>query len=408
MIKRLIYNIYDFFTFRQNFYYKKFEKFDLASIDFLKTYQIGMVTGNPLIKAKSWGEFYKLPITSKKDLPDSPSMGNYRQHETSGSTGQPRVIWVPKESWSRKDAIFTRSWARMGRKSTDWVLRLISGEPKYPFYDWLRNVKPMNYKTISQKHVDWVVKNKPFLIHGPGGAIRQLCELLISQGHENILKDIKIHWCSESSAGHKERLVPYVKEFHEQYGLAELPTVGAPDGYGNIQVVSEMGIIEILDDDGKEVRPGQEGYIVVTDFNNTITPIVRYRCGDRGKKEIYCNNKIGQSYEIIYNIIGRGVDFYDGPEVKKAIGWWVVAPISHTMGHLIEKWRCEINIKERRFYLFVKLKGKFDAQDEGYSSYKSWVLENVGLECKFVEILPEMDEKYDIYWKNKLVKVVVE
>ena len=68
----------------------------------------------------------------------------------------------------------------MGR-TNEKVLRLMAGEPSYAFYDWLRNVKPMNYRTVGQEHVDWLVKNKPYLIHGPGGAIRQLCELVIKR-----------------------------------------------------------------------------------------------------------------------------------------------------------------------------------------------------------------------------------
>jgi hypothetical protein len=288
----------------------------------------------------------------------------------------------------------------MGRKDSDLVFRLISGEPQYEFYDWLRNVKPMNYKTIGQKHVDWVVKNKPFLIHGPGGAIRQLCELLISQGYENILRDIKIHWCSESSAGHKERLEPYVKEFHEQYGLAELPTVGAADGAGLLQIVSEMGIVEILDEGNNPVPDGEEGYIIVTDFNNNVTPIVRYKSGDRGKKRY---SWLG--YEVLYDVIGRGVDYYSGPELKRAIGWWVVSPISHILGEYIEKWRCQIEPKNGKFILFYKKRKEFDSTK--LKPYSEWVAENVGLKTEFVEISGGFDEKYDIYWKNKLVKVVL-
>jgi hypothetical protein len=282
----------------------------------------------------------------------------------------------------------------MGRKD-EWVFRLISGEPKYSFYDSLRNVKAMNYKTLSQDHVDWVVNNKPYLIHGPGGSIRQLCEMIIDAGHQDVLKDIKIHWCSESSYGHKERLEPLVKEFHEQYGLAELPTVGATDGNGNIRVVMEQGIVEILDDDGNQTPEGDEGYIVVTDFNNHQTPIIRYMCGDRGKIKKYGN------YYVLYDIIGRGVDYYNGPEVKRPIGWWIVSPISHTVGDIIDKWRCEINIPKKTLFLYVKFKGQKNF--EKLSPYADWVKENVGLDTEFIEA---EDENYDIYWKNKLVRVV--
>jgi len=392
-MKQLLYKIFDRITFNQIPYLHFFIDMENRTVEELKEFQLKKLN---YLGIKSWDDFYRMPITTKSDLPLKPRFPEkeMRQHETSGSTGQPRVIWVPPETWHRKDAIFTRSWIRMGRKK-EWVFRLISGEPKYPFYDWLRNVKAMNYKTLSQKHVDWVVKNKPFLIHGPGGSIRQLCEMIIDAGHQDVLKDIKIHWCSESSYGHKERLQPLVKEFHEQYGLAELPTVGATDGKGNIRVVMEQGVVEILDDDGNPTSEGEEGYIVVTDFNNYQTPISRYKCGDRGKIKFH------NGYYILYDIIGRGVDYYNGPEVKRAIGWWIVSPISHTIGDIIEKWRCEVNIPRKMLILYVKFRNEenFDA----LKPYSDWVKENVGLDTEFV--IAE-DEQYDIYWKNKLVRVV--
>ena len=242
----------------------------------------------------------------------------------------------------------------------------------------------MNYRNVGQKHVDWVVKNKPYLIHGPGGSIRQLCELIIEAGREDILKDIKIHWCSESSSGHKERLEPMVKEFHEQYGLAEMATVAATDGHGNLKIVGEKCFVEILDDEGKKVEDGHEGYIVVTDFNNDITPIVRYKSGDRGKTKLHENG-----YYVLYDIIGRGIDYYNGPEVKRAIGWWVVSPISHTLGELI-----------------LHFKGTAESNDPDFGKYGAWVKENLGLSTKIVKSEEELD--YSIYWKNKLVKVVID
>ena len=66
----------------------------------------------------------------------------------------------------------------------------MAGEPKYPFYDWLREVYPHNYREVGAKTVESFLKLKPQIIHGPGGAIRQLCELLISEGHEQLLKNV--------------------------------------------------------------------------------------------------------------------------------------------------------------------------------------------------------------------------
>ena len=57
-----------------------------------------------------------------------------------------------------------------------------------------------------------------------GGSINN-SEYLIEMEEFEVLKNIKIHWCSESSDGHKDRLEKFA-EFHEQFGMAELPTVG--------------------------------------------------------------------------------------------------------------------------------------------------------------------------------------
>jgi phenylacetate-coenzyme A ligase PaaK-like adenylate-forming protein len=349
------------------------------------------------IDVSSWGDFFKLPITTKKDLPSNVPTKKFKKHETSGSTGEPRIIYVPTETWYRKDAIFSRSWMKMGRKR-EKVLRLMAGEPSYPFYDWLRNVKPMNYRNVGQKHVDWLIKNKPFLIHGPGGAIRQLCELVIEQGHGELLKEIKIHWCSESSHGHRQRLEPLVKEFHEQYGLAEMPTVAATDGLGNLKIVEEKCYVEIVDDEDNAVPDGVEGFIIVTDFNNDLTPIIRYKSGDRGKIERHKN------YRVLRGVIGRGVDFYNGPEVKRPVGWWVVSPISHTLGHLISQWRVVIKPKVNTLELHYKGKAKKDHPD--FEKYKTWVFDNLGLTTKVVKSDEIVD--YSIEWKNKLVRVITD
>jgi hypothetical protein len=144
----------------------------------------------------------------------------------------------------------------------------------------------------------------------------------------------------------------------------------------------------------------EEGFIVVTDFNNSQTPIIRYKCGDRGKWKFKVD-KNGRKYRILYDVIGRSVDFYNGPEVKRSIGWWIVAPISHELSDIIEKWRCEVRPKENKLILFVQFRG--DINFDGLEPYAIWVKNNLGLDTEF-----RIDhQEYDAYWKNKLVKVVI-
>ena len=177
-----------------------------------------------------------------------------------------------------------------------------------------------------------------------------------------------------------------------------MPTVAATDGSGNLKLVEEKCFVEILDDNDNKVPDGEEGYIVVTDFNNDLTPIIRYKSGDRGKIKEHKNG-----YRILYDVIGRGVDYYGGPEVKRAVGWWVVSPISHTLGHLIDQWRVEIHPKKG--YLALHYKGAAESDHKDFKNYSDWVKENLGLSTKVIKSEEKTD--YSIYWKNKLVKVIV-
>lgn len=399
-MKYLIYVIYDYFTKKQLKYLIFFSKAERWHFDEMKKFQIEKtkaICKTHRISINSWDDFYKLPILTKQDLPQKPSIKvDYFEHSTSGSTGEPRLIQVPKSTWSRKDAVFVRSWRRLGVSKKDKVLRLIAGEPEYKFYDYLRNVFPMNYRTIGRKHLDFLIKVKPKLIHGPGGAIRQLIELAVRNGYESNIKGIIVEWCSESSEGHKERLEELGVNFHMQYGLAELATVGSPDGLGNVRVVEETGVIEILNDDNSICKEGEIGNIVVTDFNNTLLPIIRYKTGDKGSTRTI--STILGKYRVLENIKGRRVDYYFGPEVKRDIGWWVVSPISKMLGSKISKWRVEIQPSQSKFILHYVPK---TVANIDFSSYEKWVFDNVGLNNFNVECHNNGEE-----FKRKLVEIV--
>ncbi len=390
--KKPIFNVLDRFTLRENRFYRFFMETQNWTVEQLEEYQLGKLREISRVwnlGIETWDDFHRLPLTTKEDIWDfkPPEGARYHTHETSGSTGEPRVVYVPRETWYRKDAVFHRSWRWLGRKNQP-VLRLIAGEPHYGWYDWWRNEKPVNYHNIGNSGtaaaVDYLVRSKPFLIHGPGGAIRILCEEVIRQGREDILKDIRVEWCSQSSEGHRERLSQFVRGFHEGYGLAELPTVGSPCPY-NTHVVMETGVVEIID-----------GEIVVTDFNNHVMPVIRYRTGDSGRiRESDC--PCGRHHPVLYDMKGRRTDYYFGPEVKRAIGWWVVSPISHRFGAIISTWRAEVLPGQGKLQLHVVFRNGEDY--EGLEPYREWIKEETGLDCEIVRHPSAAN------WKRNLVRV---
>ena len=67
------------------------------------------------------------------------------------------------------------------------------------------------------------------------------------------------------------------------YGTREFMLIGMEcrqhDGY---HISADNLFVEIVDEEGRQVKPGQVGRILVTDLRNLATPFIRYEVGDMG------------------------------------------------------------------------------------------------------------------------------
>jgi phenylacetate-CoA ligase len=362
------------------------------SIEQLEDYQINKLRylSNVFnLKIHSWEDFYSMPITTKEDIPldFKPKVKKYIAVESSGSTGEPRSIFIPSAHWLRKEAVFMRNWKWLGW-NFEPVLRLGPAKPAWSWYDRWRNTKVLDRKNITETHIQWTIKHKPFIIHGRGGGVQATCEGVIKAGRADALRNTRILWLGEDPTRGKERLSPFVKGFYTGYGLAELAAVAGPCSYGNMHINMDCGIIEVV-----------KGDIIVTDIDNDVMPFIRYKTGDEGRiKDSDC--PCGSKFPILYDVEGRRTDYYDGPEVKKPIHWWVVGPLSHPpYGRWIKAWKCEIYPAKKRFVLYIVFRDKENL--EVFEEYKKWIKDETGLDC---EILVKDTA---LKWKRQLVTVKV-
>lgn len=110
---------------------------------------------------------------------------------------------------------------------------------------------------------------------------------------------------------------------------------------GSLHVSPDLGIIEILDDQGNPVKPGEVGEVVCTGLINFDQPLIRYRIGDvmrLGKSVCSC----GRSMPVIEEIVGRVEDTVIGPDGREMVrfhGIFIDLPnliegqiIQHTLG----------------------------------------------------------------------------
>lgn len=334
-MKRWIFNLLDPIE-GTNYWLNLFNKTKNYSLRQLQEWQNEMM----IMRGFDWNGF-----TTKKEIRNfkPESTKGCTKHQTSGSTGEPLTVYGPKSLEYIKSAIFERQWRSLGWNGRDWIVRLTAGEPKWKRYDYWRNVKPHNYRKINDELIDWIIKNKPFLIHGVAGAIREIIDKLADRMQYSLIYDTKFVLMSEDVTNHKTQLrakYDISENVYSGYGLAELCTVASECKYHQLHVNMETCMVQIIN-----------GEIAVTDLFNDVTPIVSYLTKDKGKLWVNSDCKCGLKSDILFEVVGRSIDYYNGSEVKKPIGWWLVSPISHRYGK-IKKWKATINLTKKELHLY--------------------------------------------------------
>jgi phenylacetate-CoA ligase len=101
------------------------------------------------------------------------------------------------------------------------------------------------------------------------------------------------------------------------YGLTEAFTVAMSCEEGTLHCIPDGCYVEIIEN-GKNVKPGEMGEIVITSFRNEYMPILRYRTGDLAVAGLYENTcSCGRKGMTITSLEGRlsEVTFSSGGEI---------------------------------------------------------------------------------------------
>lgn len=114
-----------------------------------------------------------------------------------------------------------------------------------------------------------------------------------------------------------EKLHPFQREaiervfrapVFETYGSREFMLIGGEcDHHRGLHLTAEHLIVEITDDDGRPVGPGEEGNVVVTDLYNYGMPFIRYVTGDRAVAAVE-SCPCGRGLPLLSHVVGRQLD----------------------------------------------------------------------------------------------------
>lgn len=89
--------------------------------------------------------------------------------------------------------------------------------------------------------------------------------------------------------------------------------------YGQLLVSPDVGILELLDNEGSPIAPGETGEVVCTGFLNYDQPLIRYRIGDYMTLSKNQHTLCGRNMPIISDIEGRSEDTVIGPDGREMV-----------------------------------------------------------------------------------------
>ena len=213
--------------------------------------------------------------------------------KSSGTTGRPVRIWVDNDCLQIEKAFmwFHRSWAGIGPGDT---LAAFLGFPVVPVRKttppfWVHD-RPENRVMYSVHHLgrrnlpryaDSLASLRPRLVYGYPTAIALVAQYLNAEGRRDIRPDAVIT-SSETVLPHQRQQIEeaFGCRVMDWYGAAEMIANIVQCERGSYHVKQEYGVVEVLDDAGNPVGPGEEGTLVGTGLNNLAMPLIRYGVGD--------------------------------------------------------------------------------------------------------------------------------
>lgn len=265
----------------------------------------------------------KLPITSKKNFADVPASEYTRgigsrgtwEDQTSGSTGRPFRFFHDRHYELRSLAVCERMFRTAGHSASRHILTLrarhrpgvLFGNSTFFFiksFNDVRHRMPVFLETVASLP-------RPLLIQSFSSTLLELAHHL--QEQKIRLSPVAILATGEGLT-HQQRMFlgeAFGAPVLMGYTTRELGWLGFECGHGRLHLNEEWALVEVVDQNGVTMPPGQSGRVVVTTFDNEVMPFIRYDSGDTG-----CINDepcpCGRTLRTI-NIRGRTVEMIKLP-----------------------------------------------------------------------------------------------
>ncbi len=263
---------------------------------------------------------------------------------TSGTTGKALKLVVSKatEQLSYAGVWFHYGWsgirrgARIATFSGHPVAKPERMEPPFWVFNRIENELLFSSQHITPQtlpaYLQALQEFKPELIRGYPSSIYLIALYRLETGQKILPK--AVYTSSETLLDFQRKVIEEAFECKafSYYGNAERVAQILQCSEGNFHILTETGIVEVLNPDGSPTPPGEEGELVCTGLINRTMPLIRYRIGDRAIPAT-ASCACGRNSPILSTITGRVDDI-------------IITPEGRHIGRLGHVFKNTLNVKE--------------------------------------------------------------
>ena len=253
---------------------------------------------------------------------------------SSGTTGTPTEIYYTPEFHALELAVpeaRNLHWAGMNyreRRVMFGVRKVCHFDQRKPPFWRFSPVENMAYASIYHLspgslpyYLEFLRSYRPAMVMGYPSALNTIASYALECN--DLPAPVKaIFTTSETvTADARERIeAAFQCRIYDRYCAVEMCLFASQCEYGRYHVSPEVGVIEIVDREGKPIARGEVGEVICTGLQNILQPLIRYRIGDIARWAINQSCLCGRAMPILEEIEGRFEDICytsDGREMLR-------------------------------------------------------------------------------------------
>ncbi len=279
---------------------------------------------------------FRLPILTKEEvrghneeLWPRPPLPLTTYHATSGTSGTPLRLAATLDERGATQAILQEWYRRICGRRRPRTLALsgfLTPAPGAADIHWrdvltgdvylsIYSLEPANRQRIS----NLLRSMRPRLIYGYASAVRELALLLGERPLAERGERIAVVTSEVMQPGWRGEIESRLcHRVFDLYGSQEGSHMAIECPLGSLHVNPQVGILELLDEEGREVSPGMAGRVVVTGLLHRAMPLLRYDLGDTAISTGFRSDcGCGCRWQTLGPIQGRSEDLVRTPDGRR-------------------------------------------------------------------------------------------